>query len=133
MSALALFFSPRGTLAACTWVMAFGAQTLAVWLLTRPLAAAAGLASADPSPYALPLAASAIAVLWSMVATTAKRIAGKGLSRLHLVWILLLWLLSSFFGGGRDPVAHVLAFANVLTLLWLAWPAAWRLPIGRIA
>jgi hypothetical protein len=133
MSALALFFSPRGTLAACTWVMAFGAQTLAVWLLTRPVAAAAGLASAEPSPYALPLAAAAIAVLWSMVATTAKRIAGKGLPRLHLVWILLLWLLSAFFGGAGDPVAYLLTFANILTLLWLGWPAGWRLPNGRTA
>jgi hypothetical protein len=133
MSALALFFSPRGTLAACSWALAFGAQTLAVWLLTRPLAQAAGVASADPSPYALPLAASAMAVLWSMVATTAKRIAGKGLSRLHLVWILLLWLLSAFFGGAGDPVADLLTFANVLTLLWLAWPAAWRLPTRRTA
>lgn len=112
---------------ACTWAMAFGAQTLTVWLLTRPLARAAGVADPDPSPVVLLVAFASLAILWSIIATTLKRLTDKALSRWHLLWIAALWLLSAFLGGRGDPVALALAALNLLSLLWLAWPSGWRL------
>jgi uncharacterized membrane protein YhaH (DUF805 family) len=119
-----LFLSPSGAIQAGTWLLCFCVQSLVVFGLTRPLAAAAQLDAAPPSGIALSFAACSLLILWSIVATTLKRLRGMGLSTQHLVWVAGLWLLAAFFGGSGDPVGILLHVLNLATLVWLALPPA---------
>jgi hypothetical protein len=124
MTALALLFSPRGEVSAGCWLIAWALQTVLSWALTRHALAPLDVATPQPA-LLLGLALSAILVLWSISATTLKRLTGKRLSRWHFAWILALWIVTTV-AGGHPQLGPLLITLNLLLVAWLAWPRRWR-------
>ncbi len=125
MKALALLLSPRGELPAGCWLLAWALQITLSWALTRHARVLLDVATPQPALLLLGLALSAILLLWSISATTLKRLTGKRLSRWHFAWIIGLWAATTG-AGGHPQLGPLLISLNLLLIAWLAWPERWR-------